>query len=65
MQLRQHLRQQLEEIKDKWACSHYTAPTADETALLNANALGQAEVLRSLLESTTPEANDSFLEQAK
>ena len=34
---------------ESWADGHLTSAMADQTALLTANALGQCEVLKSLL----------------
>jgi hypothetical protein len=57
--LNQHLRRQLEELSSQWRQGNFTSDTVDKTALLNANAIGQCEVLDTLL-NLKPE---EFLEQ--
>ena len=59
---RSHLRTQLANLQDQWSRGHFTGQTADMTLQLNASALGQAEVLQSLIDSTDNQS-DSFLEQ--
>jgi len=47
--LRRHLQNQLQSLKDQWSNGNFTASTAEATALLSANAVGQCEVLNQLL----------------
>ena len=57
VQLRHHLAQQLSELKNRWSLGEFTGETAEKTAMLNANAVGQAELLGLRLDaiSTDPE----------
>jgi hypothetical protein len=57
--LNHFLRSQLEELSRQWRQGNFTSDTVDKTALLNANAIGQCEVLENLL-NLKPE---QFLEQ--
>lgn len=45
----QHLRSQRESLKEAWASGQFTRGSIEADALLNANAVGQAEVLESLI----------------
>ena len=48
--LNQYLRRQRELLKEQWANAGFTADTSEKTALLTANAVGQCEVLQTILE---------------
>ena len=45
----QYLRRERESLKEQWANGSFTAPSAEQTALLTANAVGQCEVLSTLI----------------
>jgi hypothetical protein len=47
--LNQHLRLQLQELKDRWSDGHFTSEDISRGALLNANAVGQCEVLTEII----------------
>lgn len=49
VRLNRYLRQQREALKEQWANAGFTAATSEQTALLTANAVGQCEVLSTLL----------------
>ena len=50
VRLQQFLRLQREALKEQWANGAFTAETSERTALLTANAVGQCEVLSTLLD---------------
>ena len=50
LQLRRHWRLQLEELKTRWSQGNFTAAGVEATALLNANAIGQCEVLTNMID---------------
>ena len=47
--LNHFLRREAENLRQQWSRGNFTSDTADKTALLNANAIGQAEVVDRLL----------------
>ncbi len=49
VELNHFLRSQLEELSRHWRMGNFTSDTVDKTALLNANAIGQCEVLEQIL----------------
>ena len=49
VRLNRYLRQQRELLKEQWANAGFTSSTSEQTALLTANAVGQCEVLSTLL----------------
>ena len=53
---------QEQEILNQWRNGNFTAATADATLSLNSNALGQAQAIRTLIDSLT-DPQDNFLEQ--
>ena len=50
VRLNRYLRQERELLKEQWANGAFTAETSEKTALLSANAVGQCEVLSTILE---------------
>ena len=50
VRLNRYLRQQRELLKEQWANAGFTSDTAEKTALLTANAVGQCEVLSTLID---------------
>jgi hypothetical protein len=54
--------QQLEELQQQWSNGTFTSDSLEKGALLNANAIGQCEVIRLLLDleanQLIPEEND-------
>lgn len=48
--LNQHLREQLQSLKDRWADGHFTSEDMQRGALLNANVIGQCEILTTLID---------------
>ena len=61
VRFRHLLQEQLEEIKTQWSRGAYTSESLEKSAMLNANMLGQCEVIELLL---SLEANQLFPEQA-
>lgn len=55
VEFRHHLNQQLSELKNRWSLGDFTGDTAEKTAMLNANAVGQTEILVHLLEAISSE----------
>lgn len=49
VRLNRYLHQQRELLKEQWANGAFTAATSEQTVLLTANAVGQCEVLSTLL----------------
>ena len=49
VRLRRLLLQNRESLKEAWASASFSAETTEKTALLSANALGQCEVLQTIL----------------
>lgn len=47
------LKEDINTIKDQWALAHFTGKTFDETAQLNAKALGLVEAYETILEYIT------------
>lgn len=60
VRFRHLLQEQLEEIKRQWSRGAYTTESIEGSAMRTANALGQCEVLETLLEL---EASQLFAEQ--
>ena len=60
--LNHFLRREAENLRQQWSQGNFTSDTADKTALLNANAIGQAEVLDRIL---TLKPDELFLDQDK
>ena len=62
VRLRHLLQGQLAELQEQWSSGAFTADSVEKTALLNANAVGQCEVIRLLLDlepnQLIPEDND-------
>ena len=52
---RRHLQEQLESLREHWSRGHFSSPRVDESAMLNANAIGQSEVLIAILDSQPDE----------
>lgn len=50
VRLNRFLRQERESLKEQWANGAFTAETSERTALLTANAVGQCEVLSTLID---------------
>lgn len=50
VRLNRYLRRQRELLKEQWAKGGFTSDTSEKTALLTANAVGQCEVLSTIIE---------------
>ena len=62
-QFRQHLSQQLSQLQAQWSSGNFTSDTVEKTALLNANAIGQCELLIALIENLSDPTQQFSLEQ--
>lgn len=62
VRLRHLLMGQLVDLQSQWSSGTFTAESAEKTAMLNANAVGQCEVIQYLLDlepnQLIPEEND-------
>ena len=50
VRLRHLLADQLSELQEQWSNGAFTAESVEKSALLNANAVGQCEVIRLILD---------------
>lgn len=61
MAFNRHLKQSLQDLQQAWSDGAFTSELGEKTLQLNANALGQCEVLTHLIELTPQQ----FLEQTE